>query len=109
LNKNILKENYYTNNKKKLMEYKTIEEKIEIVSNIIRKLKYHIGTTGEIVDLYKQEYSYYETIKNDFNNYIRNNETISNKILFEEIGCKIEYNLPCKKRHKPFFVIRKRN
>jgi hypothetical protein len=90
-------------------ENRTVEEKIGVVSEIINKLKNHIGKSGEIVDLYKSEYSYYDKLKKDFNEYVRSEYSISGKVRFEEIGCNIEYNLPIKRRHEPIFVIKKRN
>jgi len=88
---------------------KSVEDKIKIVSDIINKLKNHIGKDGNIINLYKPEYSYYSRLKKDFNEYIKNEYSISNKIKFEEINCYLEYTLPIKKIHNSIFIVKKRN
>ena len=90
------------------MEYKTSKEKLEIVLDIVKKLKNYETNVG-VQDIYLDHYSYVKHCSTVFNNYIRNNDRQKGKVLFEEINKYIEYDLPVNKRGKPLFVIRQNN
>ena len=87
------------------MEYKSSKEKLEIVMDIVKKLKNYQTNTG-IQDIYLPYYSYVQECSVIFNDYIRKNDRKKGKILFKEINKMIEYDLPVNKRGQPLFVIR---
>ena len=87
------------------LEYKSSKEKLEIVLDIVKKLKNYETNTG-VQDIYLEHFSYVKIISKVFNDYIRNNDRKKGKVLFEEINKFIEYDLPINKNGKPLFVIR---
>lgn len=87
------------------MEYKTSQEKLKIVFEIINKLK-HFQTNTGFQDIYLPHFTYVPKCTEMFNKYIKDNERQKGKIFFEEIGKYIEYDLPVNKNGKPLFVIR---
>ena len=87
------------------MEYKTSQEKLNIVFDIITKLKNFETNTG-LQNIYLPHFSYVSECTEIFNNYIKKNERFKGKILFKEINKYIEYDLPPNKRGQPLFVIR---
>ena len=87
------------------MQYKSSKEKLEIVLDIVKKLKNYQTNVG-IQDIYLPHYSYVQHCSVIFNDYIRKDERQKGKVLFREINKMIEYDLPVNKRGKPLFVIR---
>lgn len=87
------------------MNYKSQQEKLEIVMDLIKKLQ-HFDTNVGPQDIFLSHYTYVDKCKKMFNDYIRNDVRQKGKFMFEEIGKYIEYNLPVNKRGKPLFVIR---
>ncbi len=75
----------------------------------IIKLKNYKTANGTI-NLYNKEYSYYDELKNIFNEYIKqddeNMKDFSGIIVFNEIGKNVEYYLPATYEKNPLFVIR---
>jgi negative regulator of genetic competence, sporulation and motility len=81
-------------------------ERIKIVIDIVKKLV-NYKTENGIVNLYNDEYSYVSEFKKISNDYIHNEKTYSGILEFVEIGKKIEYYLPIRKKNKPKFIILK--
>ena len=87
------------------MNYKTEQEKLQIVMDLIKKLQ-NFDTNVGPQDIFLPHYTYVDKCKKMFNDYIKNNVRQKGKFLFEEIGKYIEYDLPVNKLGKPLFVIR---
>jgi len=92
------------------MYYNKIE-RLEIVLEIINKLKNFKCKNNTIINLYNENlYSFITEFKEICNKYIKQDETnlIDYKgiLHFEEINKNIEYFLPCKKNVSSLFVIR---
>lgn len=87
----------------------TKKERLEIVLDIVKKLKHFKGQNNQTADLYKPEYSYYEEFKEITNKYINEEgkQSLTGTIIFFEVGCTIEYSFPYR-RNKPLFVLKKR-
>ena len=81
-------------------------ERIKIVVDIVKKLV-NYNTEGGIINLYNEEYSYVKEFKQITNDYIHNEKTYSGILEFVEIGKKLEYYLPIRKKNKPKFIILK--
>ena len=88
------------------MEYYSQNERIKIVVDIVKKLV-NYNTEGGIINLYNEEYSYVKEFKQITNDYIHNEKTYSGILEFVEIGKKLEYYLPIRKKNKPKFIILK--
>ena len=82
-------------------------ERIKIVLDIVKKLV-NYNTEGGIINLYNDEYSYVKEFKKITNDYIHNEKTYSGILEFVEIGKKLEYYLPIRKKNKPKFIILKK-
>ena len=79
------------------MKFKTSEEKVKIVFDIIRQLKnFDRGSGPE--DMYQPHHSYVKECTEIFNHYIKNIQTLTGKLYFKEIDRDIEYHLPAKKK-----------
>ena len=91
--------------RKPKLEYKSSKEKLEIVLDIVKKLKNYETNVGK-QDIYLDHYSYVKTLSKVFNDYVRINSRQKGKVLFEEINKYIEYDLPINKNGQPLFVIR---
>jgi len=89
------------------MEYYSQNERIKIVVDIVKKLV-NYSTEGGIINLYNDEYSYVKEFKQITNDYIHNEKTYSGILEFVEIGKKLEYYLPIRKKNKPKFIILKK-
>ena len=87
------------------MNYKTQQEKLYIVMDLIKKLQ-NFDTNVGPQDIFLSHYTYVDKCKKMFNDYIRNDVRQKGKFLFEEIGKYIEYDLPVNKLGQPLFVIR---
>lgn len=86
-------------------------ERLEIVLEIVNKLKNFKCKNNTIINLYDDNLcSSIGKLKEIFNNYIKHDETklidYKGKLYFEEIDKKIKYFLPCKKNKKSLFVIK---
>jgi hypothetical protein len=93
------------------MKFKTREERLEIVLDIVRKLKNFPTTTGTIIDLYNCDFPAMSQLKIIFNRYINQDDTQtliseSGKIAFPEINRKIQFILPVKKDALPTFILK---
>ena len=87
------------------MSYSQVE-RLNIVIDIMSKLKNFKLSDGETIDLYSKNYSFIQELKDISNKYIKEGKTIKGYLIFEEIGKKIEYHFPEKTYKKPLFVIR---
>lgn len=87
------------------MEYLSKSEKLEIVLNIVKKLRAFEGPHGA-VNLYNDEYSFVPEIKKVFKEYLDSDKPVKGTLEFKEIGKLIEYRLPITNTKKPLFVIR---
>lgn len=96
---------------------KSKKERLDIVMNIIKKLKYfprsnfftHDNVNELYVNLFNEEYPAIKELKKVFDEYINQDESnlynMSGKIKFQEINKKIKYTLPIKKHIEPIFVL----
>ena len=84
----------------------TKKERLDIVLDIINKLKNFKLKDGSIIDIYNSNYSFINEFKLITNNYIKDGLQIKGVLEFDEIGKKIEYIFPQKNYKKPLFVIR---
>ena len=86
-------------------------ERLQIVLEIVNKLKNYRCTNNTIIDLYNENLCQFITqLKQIFDKYIKQEEpdVIDYKgvLYFEEINKNIEYFLPCRKNAESLFVIR---
>jgi hypothetical protein len=83
----------------------SILEKVEICTDIAKKLKTFKGEHGA-VNLFNDNYSFVPILKQLFQEYIHGDVYLKGELDFVEIDRKIEYHLPLTKNHNPLFVIR---
>jgi hypothetical protein len=81
-------------------------EKVQIVIDIVKKLKNYTNEHGIVVDLYNNSFSYVPKFKKICNDYIHSTEDFSGSLEFLEIDKKIKYFLPIKRKNKAFFTIK---
>tara|TARA_B000000441_G_C21732577_1_gene347449 strand:- start:42 stop:326 length:285 start_codon:yes stop_codon:yes gene_type:complete len=91
--------------------YYSQKERVNIVIDIINKLKNFKTKNGNTVNLYNSNLcSFIDEFKNITNQYIKQDENnlkgFKGKLYFEEIDKFIEYNLPIKNTEKALFVFR---
>ena len=86
------------------------EERLEFVLDIVYKLKHFRDKLGNIVDLYKDSYSFVPEFKRVCNEYIRQEGAVEKRgfIEFYEMDRIAEYKLPIVKGEKSLFVFRVR-
>jgi hypothetical protein len=87
------------------MEY-SASEKIEIVLDIINKLKNFKGKNKTKINLYNDNYSFVPEFRKICNDYIRSTNEYRGTLRFEEIDRNVEYYLPVRKKDKAVFVIK---
>ena len=83
-------------------------EKVQTIIDIVKKLKKFPATNNGTIDLYNDQYSFYEDFKIITNKWI-NTENIELKgfIEFHELNKKFYYFFPKNKNKQPLFVLRK--
>ena len=86
-------------------------ERLQIVLDIVNKLKNFETTQKTIINLYDENMcSFIGPLKIVFDSYVKQDETkltdYKGELLFEEINKNIIYHLPVKKKDKPLFVIK---
>jgi hypothetical protein len=86
-------------------------ERLEIVLDIVKKLKNYKCRNNTTIDLYNEHLcSFVAEFKEICNKYVKQDdsklEDYKGSLDFQEINKKIEYFLPCKKNKAPLFVIR---
>lgn len=91
--------------------YYSQKERVNIVIDIINKLKNFKTKNGNTVNLYNSNLcSFIDEFKNITNQYIKQDENnlkgFKGKLYFEEIDKFIEYNLPIKNTEEALFVFR---
>jgi hypothetical protein len=91
--------------------YYSQKERVNIVIDIINKLKNFKTKNGNTVNLYNSNLcSFIDEFKNITNQYIKQEENnlkgFKGKLYFEEIDKFIEYNLPIKNTEEALFVFR---
>ena len=95
---------------KKVVEKLTQKERLEVILDIVKKLKFYVATDGSIINLYNDEYTFIQEFKKISNEYIKQDDYLSldyrGLLLFEEINKEIEYFLPASKNKTSLFVIR---
>ena len=92
-----------------MAEFYLQSEKIQICTDIAQKLKNFKTQDNQIIDLFKESFGYTAKLKKIFNDYIKGDTYFRGTLLFEEIGKKIEYHFPVKKKYNPLFVIKINN
>lgn len=92
------------------MNTKSKEERLEIVLDIIRKLRNFPTVNTATIDLYNSEYPAMIKLREIFSRYVNQSDSSlsgeSGTIPFPEINRKIEYLLPIKKSTPPKFILR---
>ena len=91
----------------------TKTDRVEIVMDIVYKLRNFKDRTGNTIDHYKGNYSFIPQFKEICNNYIHQNDNeeikeFSGFIHYPEVNRTVEYKLPNKKFQKSLFVFRSR-
>jgi hypothetical protein len=86
-------------------------ERLQIVLQIVDKLKHFHCKNDTIMDLYNENLCGFITeLKEIFNKYIKQDEhniiDYKGVLYFQEINKNIEYYLPCKKNMESLFVIK---
>lgn len=94
-----------------MTNYYSQKERLEIVLNIVKKLKKFKLKNGSTINLYNENLcEFIKEFKEITNNYIKQDENnvkeFKGKLNFTEINKTIEYILPSKKSIEPLFVIR---
>ena len=89
-------------------------ERLEIVLQIINKLKNFQSINNTTINLYNEKLCHFITeLKQIFDKYIKQEEPNLNDykgiLYFEEINKNIEYFLPCRKNTESLFVIKGKN
>lgn len=89
------------------------KERLEIIMNIIKKLKNFETKNNQIINLYDENLcSFIKEFKIICNNYIKqddnNLQEYKGILNFEEINREIKYIFPIYKTKKPVFVIRQK-
>jgi hypothetical protein len=87
----------------------TQKERLEIVLDIMNKLKKFKLNNGDTIDLYNSDYSFVKEFKLITSQYIKDGNAYNGILDFKEIQKKIEYSLPQKNYKKSLFVIRIKN
>jgi hypothetical protein len=91
------------------MLYST-KERLEIVLDIVKKLKNYKLKNNNIIDLYNENLcSFVKEFKEITKNYIKEGKKYEGTLYFEEINKNIEYILPINKNEEVLFVIRCKN
>ena len=90
------------------MTFLTKKERLEIVMDIVDKLRHFRGANNTVVNLYNEDQCHFVAeLKQIFDAYIKQEEKEFRGVLyFEEINKNIEYILPGEKEQPPLFVIR---
>jgi hypothetical protein len=86
--------------------YYSQKEKLEIVLDIVTKLKNYSGKGGVIVDLYNDNYSFVPKFKSICNEYIKGESPFKGSLQFLEIDKVIKYYFPINKKEKAYFIIK---
>jgi hypothetical protein len=86
-------------------------ERLQIVLQIVNKLKNFRCENNTIIDLYNENLCHFITeLKQIFDKYIKQEEPnlidYQGILYFQEINKNIEYFLPCRKNVEPLFVIK---
>jgi hypothetical protein len=86
-------------------------ERLQIVLQIVNKLKNFRCENNAIIDLYNENLCHFITeLKQIFDKYIKQEEPnlidYQGILYFQEINKNIEYFLPCRKNVEPLFVIK---
>jgi hypothetical protein len=89
-------------------------ERLQIVLEIVNKLKNYKCTNNTIINLYNENLCHFIVeLKQIFDQYVKQDEEkledYKGTLFFEEINKNIEYFLPCRKTAKPLFVIKGKN
>ena len=82
-------------------------DKVKIIIDIANQLKNFPTVNESTINLFMEQYTYYDEWKQISNKYIKGDLSMKGTISFEEIGKKIEYYLPIVKGEDPLFVMRK--
>ena len=89
------------------MVYYTAKEKLEIVMDMVSKLRYYKNERGEPVNLMNEHFTFVSKLKEIMNKYVREHGSEYKGFLeFEEIGKKLEYHFPASNKNDPTLVIR---
>ena len=89
------------------MVYYTSQEKLEIVMDMVSKLRYYKNDRGEHVNLMNEHFTFVNKLKEIMNKYVREDGSEYKGFLeFEEIGKKLDYHFPASNKKDPTLVIR---
>ena len=89
------------------MVYYTAKEKLDIVMDMVSKLRHYKNERGEPVNLMNEHFSFVNKLKEIMNKYVREEGSEYKGFLeFEEIGKKLEYYFPASNKRESMLVIR---
>jgi hypothetical protein len=96
----------------KIKEKKNKRERLEIVLEIVKKLKNFPTSERTFIDIYNSEFPTIAKLKEIFNEYINQDDNhpsliygLNGKLLFPEINRRIIYVLPVKKDALSTFIL----
>lgn len=96
----------------KIKEKKNKSERLEIVIDIVKKLKKFPTSENTFIDIYNSEFPTITKLKQVFNEYINQDDNhpsliygLNGKLLFPEINKRIVYVLPVKKDASSTFIL----
>jgi hypothetical protein len=91
----------------------TKNQRLSFIMEMITSLRNFKGETGNIVNLYNEEYNAIKTLKEAFDGYLNQNDETSvsyeGTIKFEELNRKLQYRLPAFSPHKNMLLLMKPN
>ena len=93
-----------------MTNYYSRNERLEIVLNIVKKLKNYELKNGSTINLYNENLcSFVKEFKEITKKYIKEGKKYEGTLYFEEINKNIKYILPINKNEEVLFVIRCKN
>lgn len=91
----------------------TKNQRLSFIMEMITTLRNFRGETGNIVNLYNEEYDAIKSLKQAFDGYLNQNDatsvTYEGTIMFDELNRKLQFRLPAFSPHKHMLLLMKPN
>ena len=91
----------------------TKNQRLSFIMEMITTLRNFRGETGNIVNLYNEEYDAIKSLKQAFDGYLNQNDatsvTYEGTIMFDELNRKLQFRLPAFSPHKHMLLLMKQN
>ena len=87
-------------------DFYNYNEKVEICTDIAKKLKFFKNDKGISVNLFNENYTFIPKLKKIFSEYIKDTRDYSGILEFEEINKQIKYHFPVSRKKKATFLIK---